>query len=85
MVEKKEDGEEKLFANRINILIDKSMKEFESVRDPEVNDFRLAMIDRCRAAVEVNTMEPQNKCVLYREVFSLFGVSFIGGSTVYSS
>ena len=62
MVEKKEDGEEKLFANRIGILTDKSMKEFESVRDPEVNDFRLAMIDRCRSAVEV-CINPRT-CVL---------------------
>ena len=53
VVEKKEDGEDKLFGNRLGILIDKSMKEFESVRDPEVNDFRLSMMDRCQAAVEV--------------------------------
>ena len=52
VVEKKEDGEDKLFGNRI--LIDKSMKEFESVRDPEVNDFRLSLIDKCQAAVEVH-------------------------------
>ena len=54
MVEKKEEGEDKLFANKIGILIDKSMKEFEGVRDPEVNDFRLAMMDRCQSAVEVS-------------------------------
>ena len=54
MVEKKEDGEDKLFANKLGILIDKSMKEFESVRDPEVNDFRLSMTDRCQTAVEVS-------------------------------
>ena len=53
VVEKKEDGEDKLFGNKLGIVIDKSLKDFESARDPEVNDFRLSMIDKCRTAVEV--------------------------------
>jgi phosphatidylinositol-4,5-bisphosphate 3-kinase len=65
VVEKKEDGEEKLFGNRLGIVIDKSLKEFESVRDPEVNDFRLSMIDRCQAAVEIRNQATWEQKVMY--------------------
>ena len=54
VVEKEENAEDKMFGNRLGIIIDKSLKDFENMRDPEVNDFRLYMIDKCRNAVEVN-------------------------------
>ena len=56
VVEKQEDAEEKMFGNRLGIIIDKSLKDFENVRDPEVNDFRLSMIEKCRSAVEVKRL-----------------------------
>ena len=40
VVEKKGDREEKIMSTKIGWLIGKCLKDFETSRDPEVNDFR---------------------------------------------
>lgn len=52
VVEKKGDREEKIMSTKIGWLIGKCLKDFETSRDPEVNDFRISMVDRCRKAIQ---------------------------------
>lgn len=52
LVEKKGDKEEKLLNAHISNLINKRLGDFDSLRDPEVNDFRASMVDKCRGAIE---------------------------------
>ena len=51
-MEKKGDREEKLLSTKIAWLLGKgSLKDFENVRDPEITDFRISMIDKCQKAI----------------------------------
>lgn len=52
LVEKKGDKEEKLLNARISNLINKRLGDFDSLRDPEVNDFRASMVEKCREAID---------------------------------
>lgn len=53
-MEKKGDREEKLLSTKIAWLLGKgSLKEFENVRDPEITDFRVSMIEKCQQAIEL--------------------------------
>ena len=64
-MEKKGDQNEKLLSNNIGWLIGRPLKEFESVRDPEVNDFRISMIDKCRRAVQARNQLTWEEKVMY--------------------
>ena len=66
VVEKKGDREEKLLSSKIAWLIGKgSLKEFENVRDPEITDFRVSMIEKCQRAIEQKKQFPWEELVLY--------------------
>ena len=52
-MEKKGDREEKLLSTKIAWLLGKgSLKDFENVRDAEIIDFRIAMIDKCQKSIQ---------------------------------
>ncbi len=52
-MEKKGDRDEKVLSTKIALLLGKgNLKDFENGRDPEISDFRLAMVDKCKKAVE---------------------------------
>ena len=55
VVEKKGNEAEKKLSNEISWLIGRQLKDFENSRDPEVHDFRVAMIEKCQMAVEGRT------------------------------
>lgn len=42
-----------------------SLKDFETVREAEVNDFRTAMIDKCRTAIDQRNAASWEEKVLY--------------------
>ena len=42
-----------------------SLKDFETVREAEVNDFRATMIDKCRTAIEQRNAASWEEKVLY--------------------
>ena len=53
VVERKGDRNEKMLSTKIAWLLGKgSLKDFENIRDPEISDFRSAMVDKCRVAIE---------------------------------
>ena len=52
-MEKKGDRDEKMLSTKIAWLLGKgSLKEFETNRNPEVSDFRLDMVEKCKRAIE---------------------------------
>ena len=51
VMEKKGDHEEKMLGTKITWLIGKCLKDFDNSRDPEVTDFRVSMVDKCRVAI----------------------------------
>ena len=55
VVEKKGNEAEKRLSNDISWLIGRQLKEFENSRDPEVHDFRISMVEKCRLAIEGRT------------------------------
>lgn len=65
LVEKKGDKEEKLLNARISNLINKRLGDFDSLRDPEVNDFRASMVDKCREAIESRKLAAWKKQAKY--------------------
>lgn len=52
VVEKKGNEAEKKLSNEISWLIGRQLKDFENTRDHEVHDFRIAMVGKCRSAIE---------------------------------
>ena len=65
VVEKKGDQEEKMLSTKIGWLIGKCLREFETLRDPEVNDFRISMIEQCRNAVVTRNNYNWEEMVVY--------------------
>ena len=55
VVERKGNESEKKLSTQISWLIGRQVKEFENSRDPEVTDFRIAMVERCRQAIEARS------------------------------
>lgn len=65
-MEKKGDRDEKMLSTKIAWLLGKgSLKDFETVRDPEVSDFRLSMVDKCRKATEIRNGATWEEKVMY--------------------
>lgn len=66
MVEKKGDRDEKMLSTKIAWLLGKgSLKDFETVRDPEVSDFRMSMVEKCRKAIEIRNKASWEEKVMY--------------------
>ena len=66
MVEKKGDRNEKMLSTKIAWLLGKgSLKDFETVRDPEVSDFRMSMVEKCRRAIENRNVFNWEEKVMY--------------------
>lgn len=66
MVEKKGDLDEKILSTKIAWLLGKgNLKEFETVRDPEVTDFRLSMVEKCKASIEIHNAANWEQKVIY--------------------
>ena len=66
MVEKKGDRDEKMLSTKIAWLLGKgSLKDFETVRDPEVSDFRLCMVDKCRKSIDAHNAATWEEKVMY--------------------
>ncbi len=66
MVEKKGNQDEKMLSTKIAWLLGKgSLKDFETVREAEVNDFRATMIEGCRSAIEQRSGFRWEQKVLY--------------------
>lgn len=55
VVERKGNEAEKKLSTQISWLIGHQVKEFENSRDPEVTDFRIAMVNECRKAIEARS------------------------------
>ncbi len=52
-MEKKGNQDEKMLSTKIAWLLGKgSLKDFETVREAEVNDFRATMVDSCSSAID---------------------------------
>lgn len=65
-MEKKGDRDEKMLSTKIAWLLGKgSLKDFETVRDPEVSDFRLSMVDKCRKAIDIRNGATWEEKVMY--------------------
>ena len=65
-MEKKGDREEKLLSTKIAWLLGKgSLKDFENVRDPEITDFRVSMIEKCQQAIESRNQFSWEDMVFY--------------------
>ena len=66
VVEKKGDHNEKKLSTKIAMLLGKgSLKDFETVRDPEVSDFRQSMVDKCNLAIELHNDANWEEKVIY--------------------
>ena len=52
VVERKGNEAEKKQSTQISWQIGRQLKEFELCKDPEVTDFRLAMVDQCEKAIQ---------------------------------
>lgn len=65
LVEKKGNQEEKILSSRIGWLIGKQLKDFEMLRDPEVNDFRVSMIEKCEQAIQWRNGASWEEKVMY--------------------
>ena len=65
LVERAGDETEKLVNHQIGTLIGKGLKEFDALRNPEVNDFRWKIRIICDEVVGVRTKEPWGKQVQY--------------------
>ena len=60
------DHEEKILSNKIAWLLGKgSLKDFENVRDAEITDFRVSMIEKCRQAIELRSQFSWEDMVFY--------------------
>lgn len=69
MVEKKGDRDEKMLSTKIAWLLGKgSLKDFETGRDPEITDFRLAMVEKCQKAVEFHNAAVWEHCAWDKRV-----------------
>lgn len=55
VMERRGNEEEKKLSTQIGWLIGRPVKEFENSRDPEVTDFRIAMVSECRNAIEARS------------------------------
>lgn len=65
-MEKKGDLEEKMLSTKIAWLLGKgSLKDFENVRDPEITDFRVSMIEKCQQAIELRNKFAWEERVFY--------------------
>lgn len=66
MVEKKGDRDEKMLSTKIAWLLGKgSLKDFDNVRDSEVSDFRMSVVDKCRTAIEIRNKATWEEKVTY--------------------
>ncbi len=65
VVEKKGNQEEKILSSRIGWLIGKQLKDFEMLREPEVNDFWVTMIDLCQWAIQRRNTATWEEKVMY--------------------
>lgn len=65
VVEKKGDREEKIFSTKLGFLIGKNLRDFELNRNPEVNDFRISMIDKCQKAIQDRNAASWEEKVMY--------------------
>ncbi len=55
-----------MLSTKIAWLLGKgSLKDFETVRDPEVSDFRISMVDKCRKAIEIRNAAIWEEKVMY--------------------
>ncbi|KAG1679555.1 Phosphatidylinositol 4,5-bisphosphate 3-kinase catalytic subunit delta isoform [Nymphon striatum] len=66
VVEKKNDKAEKLLNAQIGLLIGKSLHEFDSLKNPEVNDFRWKMRVICEEIAEERRKKKWLEKVLYQ-------------------
>ena len=65
-MEKKGDRDEKMLSSKIAWLLGKgSLKDYETVRDPEVSDFRQSMVDKCRKSIETRNGASWEEKVIY--------------------
>ena len=66
MVERKGDLDEKILSTKIAWLLGKgNLKDFETVRDPEVSDFRMSMVDNCKKSIERHNSADWEERVVY--------------------
>ena len=65
VMERKGNEEEKKMSTQISWLIGRQVKEFESSRDPEVTDFRIAMVNECRKAIETRARFDWHEQLIY--------------------
>ena len=55
-----------MLSTKIAWLLGKgSLKDFETVRDPEVSDFRMSMVEKCKKAVEIRNAASWEQKVIY--------------------
>lgn len=55
-----------MLSTKIAWLLGKgSLKDFETFRDPEVSDFRMSMVEKCRKAIEVHNAATWEEKVMY--------------------
>ena len=55
-----------MLSTKIAWLLGKgSLKDFETVRDPEVSDFRMSMVEKCRKAIEIRNAASWEEKVIY--------------------
>ena len=55
-----------MLSTKIAWLLGKgSLKDFETVRDPEVSDFRLSMVEKCRKSIEIRNSATWEEKVIY--------------------
>ena len=65
VMERKGNEEEKKMSTQISWLIGRQVREFESSRDPELTDFRIAMVNECRKAIETRAGFDWNEQLMY--------------------
>lgn len=55
-----------MLSTKIAWLLGKgSLKDFETVRDPEVSDFRQSMVEKCRKSIEIRNAATWEEKVIY--------------------
>lgn len=65
VLEKKGDQEEKLLSTKVGWLIGKCLRDFDAIKDPEVNDFRLEMMESCKKAIEIRSQLTWEEKLMY--------------------
>ncbi|XP_064642151.1 phosphatidylinositol 4,5-bisphosphate 3-kinase catalytic subunit beta isoform-like [Lineus longissimus] len=65
VVQKKGNRGEKLVNSQISFLIGKGLQEFEGLGDPEVNDFRKSMKEKCMRIEEERSQKGWHDQILY--------------------